>query len=83
LGQLLFGKAELGDPRRTKRVVQVATDLAANVGRSVAIASENPAEIEGAYRFARNDMISPEDIALAGFLKTDQLVEQRFIILTP
>ena len=78
----LFGKAELGDPRRTKRVVQVATDLAANATRSVAIASENPAEIEGAYRFARNDMISAEDIALAGFLKTDQLVEQRPLVLS-
>ena len=77
-----FGMAKLGDPRRTKRVVQVACDLATNIGSSVATASENPAEIEGAYRLTRNDMISPEKIALAGFLKTDQLVEQRPLVLS-
>lgn len=78
----IFGKAKLGDPRRTKRVVQVASDLAKNIGSSLANASENPAEIEGAYRLTRNDMISPDEIALAGFLQTDQIVEQRPLVLS-
>ena len=78
----IFGKAEFGDPRRTKRVVQVAADLAKNIGSSVVKASKNPAEIEGAYRLIRNDRISAEEIALAGFLRTDQLVKQRPLVLS-
>lgn len=79
--EFIFGKAELGDPRRTKRVVQLAGDLASNVGSSLVKASEDPASIEGAYRFSRNHMIKPEQIALAGFIQTDSIVKQRPLVL--
>jgi hypothetical protein len=77
----IFGKAQLGDPRRTQRVVHIANDLAANVGSSLVKASADPASIEGAYRYSRNHMISPEKIALAGFQRTDEIVKQRPLVL--
>jgi len=78
----IFGKAQLGDPRRTQRVVRIANDLASNVGSSLVKASADPASIEGAYRYSRNHMISHEKIALAGFQRTDEIVKQRPLVLS-
>ncbi len=77
----LFGKAELGDPRRTKRLVKLAGDMAKQTGSSVVKASGDPASIEGAYRFIRNETIKVQDIAQAGYLQTDRLVEQSALVL--
>ena len=67
----IFGHAELGDPRRTKRLVDVAERLAAATGQSVAQAcGDDTAAHEGAYRLLRNDHIKPEAIAEAGFQAT-------------
>ncbi|CAG18918.1 hypothetical protein PBPRA0487 [Photobacterium profundum SS9] len=68
----LFGQANLGDPRRTKRLVKVATNLALHTGESLVKSSQQPAEIEGAYRFIRNESIHANDIAEAGFQTTTQ-----------
>lgn len=65
--QLIFGNADLGDPRRTKRLTKLATSMAQNAGESVVKASGDPASIEAAYRFIRNDNIDPEVIAEEGF----------------
>ncbi|OUS25714.1 hypothetical protein A9Q98_12110, partial [Thalassotalea sp. 42_200_T64] len=75
----IFGKAQLGDPRRTQRVVHIASDLASNVGSSLVKASADPASIEGAYR--HNHMILQEKIALPGFQRTDEIVKQRPLVL--
>lgn len=77
----LFGKADLNDPRRTKRLVKLAGDMAAQTGHSIVRASQDPARIEGAYRFIRNQAITPENIAVAGFKQTDRLVRQRARVL--
>ena len=53
--QLVFGQANLGDPRRTKRLVQLSTDLAENASSSIVKACYSSAKIEAAYRFIRND----------------------------
>ncbi|WP_261826229.1 IS4 family transposase [Vibrio breoganii] len=79
--EFIFGRAQLGDPRRTNRLVKVASDLAKNAGKSVSRSCDNPASIEGAYRFIRNDSISPEAIAEAGYIQTDELVRQRPLVL--
>lgn len=78
---LLFGRAQLGDPRRTNRLVKLAGDMAHNARSSVCSSSEDPASIEGAYRFIRNDKITPEAIAEAGYRYTDELVRQRPLVL--
>ena len=79
--ELIFAQASLGDPRRTQRLIKFASDMAENVGKSISRSSEDPASLEGAYRFIRNDKVSPEAIAEAGFNYTDKLVQQRPLVL--
>jgi hypothetical protein len=74
--QLIFGNTDLGDPRRTKRLTKLATSMAQNAGESVVKASGDPASIEAAYRFIRNDNIVPETIAEAGFNQACEISKQ-------
>src|SRR5690349_4416060 len=53
-----FGRAELGDPRRTRRAQAIAMRLAQQSSATLPVALGNEAEIEGAYRFARNEHVS-------------------------
>ena len=68
--QATFQRAKLGDSRRTKRLVQLAGQLAAHTGQSIVQSLSSNAEIEAAYRFVRNDDVEPEAIAEAGFAAT-------------
>lgn len=68
--QAQFGQAELNDPRRRQRLLSLAASLAAQPGAAVSQLPLSPAEMEGAYRFIRNEHIQPEAIAQAGFLVT-------------
>lgn len=77
----LFGNAQLGDPRRTSRLIKLANDMAQNVNASVCSSSKDPASIEGAYRFIRNDNVKAEAIAEAGYQYTDALVRERPLVL--
>ncbi|WP_305842306.1 IS4 family transposase [Photobacterium leiognathi] len=70
--QKQFGQAELNDPRRTQRLVALATSLAEQPGIPISKLIISPADMEGAYRFIRNDQIKAEDIAEAGFYVTAQ-----------
>jgi hypothetical protein len=79
--EALFSKAELGDPRRTKRLIKISEDMLTNVDNSVHAASPDPASIEGAYRFIRNDSVEPQAIAEAAYSYTDTLVSQRKLVL--
>jgi hypothetical protein len=63
----LFSEADLGDVRRTRRLVRVSADLAEHAGSSPAQASDGAAAAEGMYRLLRNDEVSSERIGLAGF----------------
>lgn len=65
-----FGKTDLGDPRRTARLVKLASTLANEPGKSLVQISQSPAEMEGAYRFIRNEQIQATAIAEAGFEAT-------------
>jgi hypothetical protein len=77
----LFGQADLGDPRRTKRLVKIATHLAQHTGQSLVKSSQHPADIEGAYRFIRNASIHANDIAEAGFQATKQEANHHDLLL--
>jgi hypothetical protein len=59
-----FGAAELGDPRRTDRLLKVASALAANPSASLPQALETWGETLAAYRFLGNDAIRYQDILL-------------------
>jgi len=78
---IVFGKADLGDPRRTRRLTQLANDMASNAGYSLVKASDTPAKIEAAYRFIRNEQICPQAIVESGFIQTSDVVKQLPLVL--
>ena len=57
-----FAEAELGDLRRTTRLIELATVLAQNPRASLPEASGNSAMLKAAYRFFANEAIEPHDI---------------------
>ena len=57
-----FAEAELGDIRRTQRVVALATALAQRPGASFPEACGNGAMLKAAYRFFDNAAIDPQDL---------------------
>jgi hypothetical protein len=65
-----FGAAELGDPRRTDRLVKVASALAKNPSASLPHASETWGETLGAYRFLNNPTLGYEDIIMPHWTQT-------------
>jgi hypothetical protein len=59
-----FSAAELGDPRRTDRLILVASALAANPSASLPHALETWGETQGAYRLLSDPAFSYEDILM-------------------
>ena len=56
-----FAEAELGDLRRTQRLVQLAHALAQRPGAALPEACGSGAMLKAAYRFFTNDDITPDD----------------------
>ena len=52
-----FGEADLGDVRRTARLVQLATMLGAQPTASLPAAAPDWADLKAAYRFFDNDYV--------------------------
>lgn len=64
----VFGGCELGDKRRTRRLVILGSSLGAHVGSSpYAACRGDGAANEGAYRLLRNEQVDPQAIAEGGF----------------
>lgn len=57
-----FGGADLGDRRRTRRLVAMAAEVAARPAGTVTRACESSAAREGAFRLLENDAVRPEEI---------------------
>jgi hypothetical protein len=55
-----FAEAELGDQRRTKRVIELAAALAQHPTASLPEACGDGAMLKGAYRFLSNDAVEPQ-----------------------
>ena len=70
-----FLHTDLGDNRRTLRLVKLASSLANNLGQSLVQSLKSPADIEAAYRFTRNQAIDAQAIAEAGFAATAEHVQ--------
>ena len=60
-----FGEADLGDARRTRRLVALAAGIAARPAGTVTRALRSSAEREGAFRFLENAAIRSEAVAAA------------------
>jgi hypothetical protein len=57
-----FGDAELNDPRRIQRLIEIATLLAAQPQASFPQACGDKAMLKATYRFFDNDQIDPQQI---------------------
>jgi transposase-like protein/DDE family transposase len=76
-----FGLAELGDLRRTDRLVQLAAALASNPQSSLPEALRGEAETVGAYRFLNQVDLTPEQILMPHFIQTRQEASRRCQVL--
>lgn len=74
----IFGSANLGDARRTRRLVDAAAALAAHPGASIPAACEDDgARIEGFYKLLRNEDVDPVAIRHAVFDSTAAAAKER------
>ncbi|AZG35469.1 IS4 family transposase [Shewanella psychromarinicola] len=72
-----FQHANLGDPRRTERLVDISAAMASHSGKSMAVSCKgDDAALEGAYRFIRNDNVSADVMRAAGFAHTALLAKE-------
>jgi hypothetical protein len=76
-----FGAAELGDPRRTDRLVKVAAALGETPSVSLPRSMRNWAETQGAYRFLGNEAVTHEQIMQPHWRETRSEAEQRRQVL--
>jgi Transposase DNA-binding len=67
-----FGSADLGDLRRTDRLVKMATAIAENPSASLPESMRNWADTLAAYRFLDNEAITHEQIMSAHWMTTRQ-----------
>src|SRR5256886_16253252 len=72
-----FGAADLGDPRRTDRLVKVAAALGENPSVSLPRSMRNWADTQGPYRFLNNEAITHEQIMMRHWSQTRSDAEQR------
>ena len=78
----LFGDCELGDARRTDRLVSVAALMSRQMGKSLAKSCEgDSAALLGSYRLLRNDGVSPDAIREGAFAKVAQQAHERALLL--
>jgi hypothetical protein len=74
----IFGRANLGDARRTQRLVNAAAALAKHPSASIPAACENDgARVEGFYKLIRNEDVDPEAIRRAVFDSTSAAAKRR------
>jgi hypothetical protein len=76
-----FGAAELGDPRRTDRLVKVAAALGENPSVSLPRSMRNGADTQRTYRFLSNEAINHEQIMMPHWIQTRSEEEQRSQVL--
>ena len=70
-----FGEAELGDVRRTARLVQLASVLGAQPHASLPQAADDPATLKAAYRFFDNDYICAEAMLASHVASTQRRMQ--------
>lgn len=79
--RLNFGGCELGDKRRTKRLVQVAEEVANNPSASLPGQIERWGDLKAAYRLFDRDEVSFEAIARPHWKLTQQATRGRTLVI--
>ena len=78
----MFGECELGDARRTERLVSVAARMSKQMGRSLSKSCQgDSAALLGSYRLLRNDEVKPEAIRAGGFASVVQHAQDYALLL--
>lgn len=78
----MFGECELGDARRTERLVEVAALMSKQMGKSLAKSCQGDgAALLGSYRLLRNDDVKPEAIRAGGFAEVAQRAQAHALLL--
>jgi hypothetical protein len=78
-----FGAAELGDVRRTRRLVQLASALGAQPQASLPQATDDPAMLKAAYRFFSSHYIQNEAVLASHIQSTQRRMQAVPIVLAP
>src|SRR5437588_10775393 len=79
-----FGTAELGDLRRTDRLVKMATAIAENPSASLPESIRNWADTLAAYRLLDNEAVTHEQIMFPHWMTTRQeSMQHSRVPLTP
>jgi hypothetical protein len=76
-----FGDAELGDVRRTARLVQLASVLGAQPHASLPQAADDPATLKAAYRFFDNDYIRADALLASHVAATQRRMQAVPLVL--
>jgi hypothetical protein len=76
-----FGTAELGDLRRTDRLVKIATAIAENPSASLPESMRNWGDTLAAYRFLENEAVTHEQIMLPHWMMTREEAMQHSRVL--
>jgi hypothetical protein len=76
-----FGLVELGDLRRTDRLVQLAAALARNPQASLPASLRGETETVGAYRLLNNAALTPEAIQMPHWVQTREVAATRSQVL--
>jgi Transposase DNA-binding/Transposase Tn5 dimerisation domain len=71
-----FGFAELGDPRRNKRLVKIGTELAAKPGGTLPQAFLDWPELKAAYRFFGNPVVDFQNVLRPHLERTRQRCQE-------
>ena len=79
--QLNFGECELGDKRRTDRLVRVAEEIANNPSASLPNQIEKWGDLKAAYRLFDRDEVTFEAIAGPHWELTKQLAKGRTLVI--
>jgi len=76
-GDMNFGHADLGDKRRTKRLVQLTDQMCLRPGGSLPQKLRNPADLQAFYRLMAKDDVTHKAILDAHRQTTVQHIQQR------
>jgi hypothetical protein len=79
--EIELGRAELGDTRRTQRLIQLAAQRGAQPNASIPQACGNPAATKAAYRFYENQAIEGHAILFSHQQATLERLAQEKIVL--
>lgn len=78
-----FGTANLGDVRRTRRLVQLAADVASRPAGTVTRVCESSASQEGAFRWLENPDVRHEPVLRAIQRATAERCAERALVYVP